>query len=107
MTYGKRQNNNKRKIIEFSKLILVLETILVAYVSYKVLVFTEMAILGQYTGSLPYLTTFITAVWTAYGATVSFYQNKSGKENISKIEAQSKLDNKSITAVEVNDDRDC
>lgn len=82
--------------IEFSKLILIFETILVAYVSYRVLGFVETAINLDYTGSLPYLTTFISAVWAAYGASVSFYQNKSGKENIKKIE----------TAV-VNTDRDC
>lgn len=71
---------------EFSKLILIFETILVAYVSYRVLDFVEMAIISGFDGSLPYLTTFITAVWAAYGASVSFYQNKSGKENIKKIE---------------------
>lgn len=81
---------------EFSKLILLFETILVAYVSWRVLGFVETAILTGYTGSLPYLTTFISAVWAAYGASVSFYQNKSGKENVKKIE----------TAV-LNADRDC
>ena len=72
--------------IEFSKLILLFETALVGYVSHQVLGFVETAILTGYTGSLPYLTTFISAVWAAYGASVSFYQNKSGKENVKKIE---------------------
>ena len=53
----------------------------------RVLGFVEQAIAGDFTGGLPYLTTFITAVWTAYGASVSFYQNKSAKENVKKIEA--------------------
>lgn len=75
------------KKFEFSKLILIFETILVGYVSHRVLGFVETAILTGYTGSLPYLTTFISAVWAAYGASVSFYQNKSGKENVKKIEA--------------------
>ena len=82
--------------LEFSKLILIFETLLVGYVSYRVLGFVETAILSNYTGSLPYLTTFISAVWAAYGASVSFYQNKSGKENIKKIETFA-----------CNDDRDC
>lgn len=73
--------------LEFSKLILLFETILVAYVSYRVLGFVEAAIASQFQGSLPYLTTFISAVWAAYGASVSFYQSKSGKENVKKIEA--------------------
>lgn len=73
--------------LEFSKLILLFETVLVGYVSHRVLGFVGAAIEGNYTGSLPYLTTFITAVWAAYGASVSCYQNKSGKENVKKIEA--------------------
>lgn len=81
---GKREQ--PRKIMEFSKLILLFETLLVGYVSYRVLGFVQIAITLNYTGTLPYLTTFITAVWAAYGASVSFYQNKSGKENIKKIE---------------------
>lgn len=72
--------------LEFSKWILIFETLLVAYVSYRVLGFVETAIATQFTGSLPYLTTFISAVWAAYGASVSFYQSKSGKENVKKIE---------------------
>ena len=72
--------------LEFSKLILIFETILVGYVSYKVLGFVDTAINTGFDGSLPYLTTFISAVWAAYGASVSFYQNKSGKENVKKIE---------------------
>lgn len=80
---------------EFSKLILCFETMLVAYVSYRVLGFVETSIVLNYNGTLPYLTTFITAVWAAYGASVSFYQQKSGKENVKKIE---------ISAV--NQDRD-
>ena len=75
-----------RKRTEFSKLILLFETVLVAYVSHRVLEFTGQAITQGYTGSLPYLTTFITAVWTAYGASVSFYQQKSAKENVVKIQ---------------------
>lgn len=84
---GKREQPHK--IMEFSKLILLFETILVGYVSYRVLGFVETAISLNYTGTLPYLTTFITAVWAAYGASVSFYQNKSGKENVKKIEVSS------------------
>lgn len=72
--------------LEFSKLILLLETALTGYVSWRVLGFVETAIQTQFQGSLPYLTTFISAVWAAYGASVSFYQNKSAKENVKKIE---------------------
>ena len=80
---GKREK--PRKGFEFSKLILCFETMLVGYVSHRVLGFVGQAIAVGYTGSLPYLTTFITAVWAAYGASVSFYQQKSGRENVVKI----------------------
>ena len=83
---------NLKRRLEFSKLILLFETLLVGYVSYRVLGFVETAIATQYDGSLPYLTTFISAVWAAYGASVSFYQNKSGKENVKKIEASLNTD---------------
>lgn len=78
--------------LEFSKLILLFETALVGYVSHRVLGFVAAAIETQFEGSLPYLTTFISAVWAAYGASVSFYQNKSGKENVKKIEASANMD---------------
>mgnify|MGYP000919466653 CR=1 FL=1 len=77
-----------KKKFEFSKLILVFETVLVGYVSYRVLGFVQLAIETNYTGSLPYLVTFITAVWGAYGTSISFYQSKSGKENVAKISTQ-------------------
>lgn len=86
IAYRPEQLETGQKRFEFSKLILCFETVLVAYVSHRVLGFVETAIVTGYTGSLPYLTTFITAVWAAYGASVSFYQQKSGRENVKKIE---------------------
>ena len=75
-----------KKHLAFSKVILLFETMLVAWVSHRVLGFAERAIAEGYTGSLPYLTTFISAVWAAYGTSVSVYQHKSGRENVKKIE---------------------
>ncbi|MBP1736273.1 MAG: hypothetical protein H6Q60_154 [Oscillospiraceae bacterium] len=80
-------------IIEFSKLILLFETALVAVVSGFVLFFCYLSISSDYSGSLPYLTTMITAVWAAYGASISFYQSKSGKENVKKIEVSAAASN--------------
>lgn len=74
-----------KKPIEFSKLILIFETVLVAYVSHKVLSIAEMAVLQGFEGGLPYLVTFITVVWAAYGTSVSFYYNKAKAENQIKI----------------------
>lgn len=101
-----RKKRKKRKL-EFSKLILVFETVLVAYVSHRVLGFVGRAIELDYTGSLPYLTTFISAVWAAYGTSVSFYQSKSGKENIKKIEIAPPVSYTDTDFGYENDDRDC
>lgn len=74
------------KYLEFSKLICYIMTALVVYVSYKVLGFAETSINNGYVGSLPYLTTMISAVWAAYGTVLSFIVNKSKAENKIKIE---------------------
>jgi hypothetical protein len=79
--------------IEFSKLILLFETFLVAVVSGFVLWFCYLSITLDYNGSLGYLTAMIGAVWTAYGGSISVYQNKSGKENVKKIEFASVVNN--------------
>lgn len=70
---------------QFSKLIIVFETILVAYTSCKIIEFTGIAIQNDFTGSLPYLTTFLGVLFAAYGVSVSFYYQKSGKENLAYI----------------------
>lgn len=75
----------KKKKLEFSKLIIVIETLLVLYVTYKVLGFISVSIASNFTGSLPYLTTLIGAVWGAYGTSISFYYNKAKAENKIKI----------------------
>lgn len=76
---------NKMTHFQFSKLIIVFETILVAYTSYKIIEFTGIAIQNDFTGSLPYLTTFLGVLFAAYGVSVSFYYQKSGKENLAYI----------------------
>lgn len=76
---------NKLSHFQFSKLIILFETILVAYTSYKIIEFTGLAIANDFTGSLPYLTTFLGVLFAAYGVSVSFYYQKSSKENLAKI----------------------
>ncbi len=75
-----------KKYFEFSKLISYAMTALVFWISYKVIGFAEVAIQTGYTGTLPFLTTMITAVWGAYATVMSFMFNKSKAENIKKIE---------------------
>ena len=97
----KKNKNQPKKKFEFSKLIIVFETILVAFVSYKVLDYAEMCIELNYLGTLAFLTTMITAVWAAYGTSVSFYYNKAKAENIPKIQNSIELEKHEKTQVKV------
>lgn len=81
-----KKEPKKKEKFQFSKLIILFETTMVCYVSYKVLEFAEMCIINNYMGSLAFLTTMITVVWAAYGTSVSFYYDKSKKENVPKIQ---------------------
>jgi len=81
------------KSLEFSKLILIFETLLVAYTTWRVLGFVDDAIEQSFTGSLPYLTALITAVWGAYGTSISFYYNKTKAENTEKIKSAATVPN--------------
>lgn len=81
-----KKETTSNKKFEFSKLIIIFETFLVGYVSYKVLEYAEMCIQMNYLGTLAFLTTMITAVWAAYGTSVTFYYNKAKAENVPKIQ---------------------
>lgn len=74
-----------RKKLEFSKIFMILQMLIVFYISWRVLGFVDKAIDSEFTGSLPYLTTFISVVWAAQGTWISFYMNKSKGENVEKI----------------------
>lgn len=75
----------KNKRFEFSKIILILETFLVLYISYEIINITKQCIDSQFLGSLPFLTTMISTVWAAFGTSVSFYYKKAEHENIPKV----------------------
>lgn len=78
--------------LEFSKLIIIPETILTWYATFKSFSIIEMAVRLNYTGSLPYFTTLLTAIWAAYGISVGFYYNKAKCENVLKISAATRQD---------------
>lgn len=71
-----------KKRFEFSKMIIILETIAAYYSTYKTLGFVEQCITLNYLGSLPFLTTLISVIWAAYGTSISFYYNKAKAENV-------------------------
>lgn len=76
----------RRRKFEFSKLIIIFETIVVAILTIKVLNLVELSIQNHFDGSFPYLTTMVSVAWAAYGTSVSFYYNKSKLENKIKLE---------------------
>ena len=70
---------------EYSKVIIIFETVLIAIVTVGVLGLTGYAISLQFTGALSYLTAMITAAWGAYGVSVAYYYNKAKTENKIKL----------------------
>jgi len=74
----------KRKF-EFSKLIIVFETLIVAGLTAGILVLAFMAIRQGYTGALPFLTALVAPAWGCYGFSAKYYYGKAGKENVLKI----------------------
>lgn len=81
------------KKIQFSKLIIIIETILTMYVTYEVIELIKTVITNNFEGSLPYLTTLITVVWGAYGVSVSYYYSKSKCENVETIKRSARVNN--------------
>lgn len=73
------------KKFEFSKIILIFETVIVAILTVRVLNLIELSINNLFDGSFPYLTTMVSVAWAAYGTSVSFYYNKSKLENKIKL----------------------
>lgn len=72
-----RKNSKK----EFSKTLLIQESMLIWIISISFIVLAFFCILNQYFGELPWLTTMIAFPWTAYGVSQAFYYKKSEKEN--------------------------
>lgn len=46
----------------------------------------RMCVEYQFTGSLPWVATMVTSAWAAYAVSAAFYYQKSGKEQVAKIE---------------------
>lgn len=46
----------------------------------------ELCVINQYSGSLPWITTMVTAAWGAYAVSSAFYYSKSKAEQLKKIE---------------------
>lgn len=65
----------------FSKLLLLMESALVLLSTAMGFWLAAAAVRRGFLGSLPWVTTMMTASWSAYGASAAFYYNKSKAEN--------------------------
>lgn len=74
------EKKNKKKF-EFSKLLIVQESILIWIITLAVLVLAYICIINQYFGELPWITAMVGLPWTAYGISQGFYYKKAEKEN--------------------------
>ena len=74
----KRKTDNKT---EFSKKLLIQESLLIWVVTLAFIVLAFVCIQNQYFGELPWLAAMAACPWTAYGASQAFYFRKAEKEN--------------------------
>ena len=70
---------NKKK--EFSKVLLIQESILIWITTLGLLGLAFICIMKDFTGSLPWITAMISLPWTAYGVSQACYYKKSTIEN--------------------------
>ena len=72
---------NKKRKLEFSKQLLVQESILIWVVTLSFIILSFYCVVKQFFGELPWLTAMAAFPWTAYGVSQGFYYKKAEKEN--------------------------
>lgn len=75
---AKKEKKNK---MEFSKALLVQESILIWIMTIFFMFLSLVCIQREYFGELPWLAAMIGFPWTAYGVSQTYYYKKSMKEN--------------------------
>lgn len=81
MTKKKTTQKPVKKDTEFSKRLLVQESLLLWVVTLAFIVLAFVCISHQYFGELPWLTAMAMAPWGAYAVGQGFYYRKAEKEN--------------------------
>ena len=74
------KNKNKKKK-EFSKSLLIQESILIWIITFFCLGLAVFCVIKNYTGTLPWFASMIGLPWTAYGVSQACYYNKAKAEN--------------------------
>jgi hypothetical protein len=67
---------------EFSKILLIQESILIWIITIACIVLAYFCIMNDSYGDLPWLTAIVGLPWTAYGVSQAFYYKKAMAENI-------------------------
>ena len=70
-----------KKKREFSKLLLIQESILIWIVTITALVLAFFCVCKSFTASLPWISAMVGLPWAAYGVSQAFYYNKAKAEN--------------------------
>ena len=76
-----KTKKTKKEKKEFSKALLIQESILIWVVTIAFLLLAFTCIINQYFGELPWLAAMAAFPWTAYGISQACYYKKSEKEN--------------------------
>ena len=71
----------RRKKKEFSKTLLIQESILIWIVTLSFIVLAFFCVFNEYFGELPWLAAMAGFPWTAYGVSQACYYKKAEKEN--------------------------
>ena len=71
----------RRKKKEFSKTLLIQESILIWIVTLSFIVLAFFCVFNEYFGELPWLAAMAGFPWTAYGISQACYYKKAEKEN--------------------------
>lgn len=66
---------------EFSKVLLIQESVLIWIMTLTFLVLAFVSVFKGYLGSLPWLTAMVSLPWTAYGVSQACYYKKATVEN--------------------------
>lgn len=75
------KKDKEKKQQEFSKRLLLQESILIWIISIAFIGLAFFCVINQYFGELPWLTAMCGFPWTAYGVSQGFYYRKAEKEN--------------------------
>lgn len=78
---AERKKNKREKKTEFSKFLLIQESVLIWIMTIAFIILAYICVINQYFGELPWLSAMIGLPWTAYGVSQAFYYKKAMAEN--------------------------